>query len=890
MISHVVVLLLGNQHLRTLLSDLFLPLESLAAAALLLLVALRERAAGRRAFAAWLLLAFALLCVAESNLQWSVFEVLQGISPFPIVGDLVYLLSYPTFLVGAFLLSPPSARPGEKLRQRLDIGIIGLSAMLVLWIFLLGPVLVESPWQPPLQRGMGVTYLVGDLALVSTLIVLVFGRAGAVFAATRWLLTGSIVARMAADSLFGFQLLGGVSANGNMSDAAYAASSLSAFCAALLQMSRPSPVRKETPKSLRVAGLQHLVDWRTHLPFLGILAAFFIFLWGRAHPLPVADAALAAWTGIIIILSIVRQALQGVENARLNRDLDRRVQQRTIGLTEANLELFLLNKVRAAIAKELDLSIVLKTIVETVAETLGYSMVSLYLREADELVLQHEVGYERKISRISVSQGIIGRVVRTGQPAVVGDASWAPDFLVAVPGVASGIAVPLQDHGAVEGVLSVESMRDRAFGDSDLRMLREVADHAMTAIMRGRYFALLREYQQELQRRVDERTSALRDSQERLRQAEKMEAIGRLAGGVAHDFNNMLTVIMGHGQMLLEAGDLPPERRREVAAMLESAERAAALTHQLLTFSRQQVIDVQSLDLNAVIDGMSDMVARLVGEHVRLEIRHGQDLWHVLSDRVQMEQVLLNLSANAADAMKSGGVIEIETGNVSAAAPLPLPMVLVPAGSYVLLTVRDTGEGMPVEVQEHVFEPFFTTKGKGKGTGLGLATVYGIIRQAKGFIALESEPGKGATFRIYLPAHEPQLVGDAHERGPEMPPGGTESILVVDDQDEVRGIMVMMLQALGYSVNAAANGKEALDLLNSLPSQPDLVITDVAMPDMTGPALVRQIAELGLAPKTLFMSGYASDAFEKGSTEAFFLQKPFTATVLGAAVRRALDG
>ncbi len=416
---------------------------------------------------------------------------------------------------------------------------------------------------------------------------------------------------------------------------------------------------------------------------------------------------------------------------------------------------------------------------------------------------------------------------------------------------------------------------------------------------RKRIEAELRDYQEELERRVDERTSALRESQERLRQAEKMEAIRRLAGGVAHDFNNMLMVIMGHGQLLMEAKDLSVERRKEVAAVLESAERAASLTHQLLTFSRQGGAEIQALDLNAVLDGMADMVSRLVGQHVRLEIRPGSDLWSVLCDRVQMEQVVLNLAANAADAMKSGGVIEIQTSNVTVAEPLPLPLELVPPGRYVLLMVRDSGEGIPAEAREHVFEPFFTTKEKGKGTGLGLATVYGAVKQAKGFIGLESASGLGTTFRIYLPAGKDARVEDQESRAARQIPGGTESILVVDDQDEVRTVTVLMLRNLGYTVYEAGSGKEGLALLGKLSRRPDLVISDVSMPDMTGPAFLRNVAGPGVGPRTIFMSGYARDAFERnetgvaggtGAAGATFLQKPFSALDLALVVRRVLDG
>jgi len=875
-------------HLRTLLSDLLLPVESVSAAVFLFVVSVRERSAGKRAQAAWLMLALAQAFVAGSEIQWSVYEIVTGSSPFPSFGDIVYLLSYPAFLAGALLLFPQREKPGEKARRLLDIGIIGLSAMLMLWVFLLGPVL-GTPSVSVLLDGIGAMYLVGDVALVSTLLVLVYRGSRNISVGAQWFFAGSIAARIVADALFAFQAEGGVFANGNASDAAYGASSLAAFCVALLQMAPRDGARRQALTSASGTRLRDLVDWRTHLPFLGVLCVFFIFMWSRAYHIPLGDASLGIWTGLILGMSITRQALQGIENVRLNRELDRRVQERTISLTEANLELFLLSRVRAAIAKELDLSVVLKTIVEAVAETLGYSMVALYLRDGDSLVLQHAIGYSNVIRRLTLTKGVMGRVARTGQPVMVGNTRVDPDFLTAVAGVASEISVPLLDYGVVEGVLTVESMVKDAFDQSDMRLLSEVADYAAMAIVRARYVSLLRESQDQLEHRVEERTTELRESQERLRQAEKMEAIGRLAGGVAHDFNNMLTVIMGHGQLLVDSDEMSEEDRHAVGSMLESAQRAASLTHQLLTFSRQQVIDVRALDLGCVVDEMSDMIARLVGQHVRLEARSSDGLWSVHADRVQLEQVLLNLSANAADAMKDGGVLEIETANLESARPIPYQMTVVPAGSYVVLTVRDSGEGMPAEIQEHVFEPFFTTKSKGEGTGLGLATVYGVVKQVKGFIGLESAPGRGATFRIYFPAYPAELAlrpSAGRETGPQR---GSESILVVDDQKEVRSITVLMLRSLGYSVREAASGREALELLQGGGEPPDLMITDVSMPDMTGVALMKEMEKAGTAPKTVFMSGYANDAFDTSLKNAMFLQKPFTARTLARAVRKALD-
>ncbi len=509
-ICHALVLALsGNQNLRMPVSDLLIPLESTAAATLLVLVAFRARAEGERAFAAWLMLAISYLFVAGSDIQWSVVEIFGGTAPFPSAGDIVYLLSYPTFFVGTYLLSPPSAQRRERVRRLLDIGIIILSSMLVLWVFLLSPVLAWVPNASWLLKAIGMLYLIGDVALVSALMVLVFGRASTVYAGSRWFLMGSIFSRMVADCLFSFQTLGGVTTNGHASDIAYAASSLTAFFAALLQMSMPAGSRPQTVKATDGTRLRDRVDWLTHLPFVGIFFVFFILIWSRAHRLPMSDVALAVWAGAVVVLSILRQALQGIENTRLNRDLDRRMRERTVKLSEANLELYLLDQVRTALARELHLSIVLRTIVETVAETLGYSMVSLYLRDKDALVLQYEIGYERVIDRIPLTQGVLGRAARNGKPVVVGDAAREPDFLAATEGIKSEIAVPLLDHGVVEGVLSVESIRGEAFGEPDLRLLMLVADHAIIAIVRARLFSLVRESEERYRRLIETSPNAI---------------------------------------------------------------------------------------------------------------------------------------------------------------------------------------------------------------------------------------------------------------------------------------------------------------------------------------------------------------------------------------------
>jgi PAS domain S-box-containing protein len=374
--------------------------------------------------------------------------------------------------------------------------------------------------------------------------------------------------------------------------------------------------------------------------------------------------------------------------------------------------------------------------------------------------------------------------------------------------------------------------------------------------------------------------------EERVRQGEKLEALGRFAGGIAHDFNNLLAVIIGYVRIVLENHDIAGEARRGMVLVADTAERAVALTRRLLAFSRREARDVRLLDLNAVIRGMAEMVSRLIGAHVRLDVRGEAELAPIFADRVQVEQIVLNLAANSADAMPSGGALEIETANATVADILPGHPDTVPKGRYVRLQVRDTGTGIPAEIREHIFEPFFTTKEPGKGTGLGLATVYGVVRQSEGHICVDSAPGAGTVVSIYLPAQQGAAESPAAAPVPAETPHGTETVLVVDDDDHVRSLTVLMLTRLGYATLQASDGERALWILSD-GGHVDLVLTDVSMPGMTGVTLADTIGRGASPPRLLYMSGYAADTLSDAGRE--FLQKPFSEAALANAVRGALD-
>jgi PAS domain S-box-containing protein len=391
------------------------------------------------------------------------------------------------------------------------------------------------------------------------------------------------------------------------------------------------------------------------------------------------------------------------------------------------------------------------------------------------------------------------------------------------------------------------------------------------------------------ERRQAER--ALRESEENLRQSQKMEAIGRLAGGVAHDFNNLLTVILGYAEQLREPlrGNEPQERA--VAEIHHAADQAAALTGQLLAFSRKQMLEPRELDLNVVVDATSRMLRRLIGENIAIDLHLDPELGRVRADEGQLQQVVLNLAINARDAMPQGGRLTLATTNAEldeAEAHRHPPLA---AGRYVTLTVTDTGVGMDSETAERIFEPFFTTKAHGRGTGLGLSTVYGIVQQSGGHIWVDTAPGRGSVFRVHLPRLEEAVLESRVPvaRGTDT---GKESVLLVEDEPMVRNLVWQMLSSRGYQVLVAGTGEEALELIARHAERVHLMVTDVVMPGIGGPELADRLAARDPEMRVLFISGHTDDGVlrhgvREGATA--FLQKPFTLDVLARKVREVLD-
>ncbi|HEY6969664.1 MAG TPA: ATP-binding protein [Candidatus Angelobacter sp.] len=378
--------------------------------------------------------------------------------------------------------------------------------------------------------------------------------------------------------------------------------------------------------------------------------------------------------------------------------------------------------------------------------------------------------------------------------------------------------------------------------------------------------------------------------EEQLRQSQKMEAIGRLAGGIAHDFNNLLTVISGYTGMLIDTLSTNDPRRMDAERVKTAADRAAALTRQLLAFSRKQVLTPTTLNLNAVVSDLSRMLQRLLGEDIDLAFVPGDFLASIYADRGQIEQVLMNLIVNARDAMPSGGKITLETRNRKLDERYTRHRRGVAPGEYVMLAVTDTGIGMDAAIQARIFEPFFTTKEEGKGTGLGLAMVYGIVKQSDGHIAVYSEPGQGTTFRIYFPATSASRKMEAEAASsPHVAHG--ETVLVIEDEADLRSMIVRALHRREYHVLEARTGEEALQMIRQGSPDIQLLITDIVMPGMRGTEVAQQISSIVPDLKVLYMSGYTDNAMfhqKLLASGAMFLQKPFTVPVLEERVREAL--
>jgi two-component system, cell cycle sensor histidine kinase and response regulator CckA len=386
--------------------------------------------------------------------------------------------------------------------------------------------------------------------------------------------------------------------------------------------------------------------------------------------------------------------------------------------------------------------------------------------------------------------------------------------------------------------------------------------------------------------------SLLRETEEQLRQAQRMEAVGRLASGIAHDFNNLLTAIQGHAQFLTEDLDADHPSRADVDEILHSSERAAALTRQLLAFSRGQRLQPESIQLNSVVAAMERLLRRVISEDITVESVLEPQLWTVRADPSQVEQVLVNLIVNARDAMPRGGRITIKTANAELATSYAQRREEVEPGEYVMLAVSDTGVGMDAETQAHIFEPFFTTKGPEKGTGLGLSTVFGIVRQMNGHIYVYSEPSQGTTFKVYLPRAGGRVASSSAREQLRDRARSREAVLIVEDDDSVRALARRVLESRDYRVWLAATAEEAVQILHDYGAELSLLITDVVLPSKGGRDLAQQALRVYPHLAVVYMSGYTDEELRRhgliGAND-HFIEKPFTPEAFAHRVREAID-
>ena len=501
-------------------------------------------------------------------------------------------------------------------------------------------------------------------------------------------------------------------------------------------------------------------------------------------------------------------------------------------------------------------------------------------RESDAALLLDELerlGYDLAWERVETREAMIAALERSKWDLIISDFRMpqfsAPEALAVWREL--GVELPfIIVSGTIGEEEAVESMKAGALDFVIKGRLARLGP----AISRG-----LREF---------EERRTLRATEERLRQSQKMEAIGQLAGGMAHDFNNLLGVIVGYGELLLR--DLGPDDRRRlrVEHMLRAANRGATLTRQLLTFSRHQPMEAQPVDLNAVVAEIEKMLRRLIGEDIQIINVLAADLMRVRADPAQIEQVLMNLVINARDAMSGGGRLILETSNVVLEKTYAQTHPDAKPGPYVMLAVSDTGHGMDADTLSHVFEPFFTTKPAGKGTGLGLATAYGIVRQSGGHIAVYSEPGRGTTFKVYLPTTEAIAVPTPTVPPHDSPRTGIETVLVVEDDAPLRVVLRDVLQAAGYTVIDGPNPEAVIAAAEQHDGHIHLVLTDVVMPGLSGRQVSERIQARRPSTRVLYMSGYTGAAAgHHGPLEPghLFLQKPFSIDALLRKIREVLD-
>jgi PAS domain S-box-containing protein len=595
------------------------------------------------------------------------------------------------------------------------------------------------------------------------------------------------------------------------------------------------------------------------------------------------------------------------------RDITGRKQEEET-LRRLNRELRAISNCNQTLLRATDEQSLIEQICRIACDEAGYRMAWVGYAQDDEAKSVRPVAWagfeDGYLARVDISwsedsergRGPSGTAIRSGKTCYIQDlmtdvavAPWREGALQR--GYRSIIALPLKGEDArIFGTLTIYSTEPNAFTEEEIRLLEELAGDLAFGIVTLRT---------RIERaRAEKEQARLR---QHLQQAQKMEAVGQLAGGVAHDFNNILGIINGYSEILLSGGDLKEAQRAPIEEILAAGQRAASLTRQLLAFSHKLVLQPKVLSLNSVIEGFEKMLRRLIGDEIEVRITLAPNLNAVSADPNQMEQVLLNFCINARDAMPEGGRITIETANLELDEAVtthhlkdhagdffcPVCGEKLQPGRYVTLSVSDTGIGMNQETMSHIFEPFFTTKAPEHGTGLGLATVYGIVKQSGGHVSAYSEPGQGTTFRVYLPAVGQEIKGRERITAPQEFLRGTETVLLVEDAAPLRALYHKILEDRGYTVLEAEDGERAIQVAERYQSEIALLLTDVSLPKIKGPNLAKILLQQRPTMKVLFMSGHSDEAVSGPDrllpTGTSFLQKPFGAEQLFRRMREILD-
>ena len=778
---------------------------------------------------AWRLLGVGIALFMVGDATWSAFElVLHRTAPFPSPADGAYLLGYVGLAAGVALIGLCSSS-NEAKRAFVDGLIVALGVSTLIWEYLMEPYWLDRSL-PLLSRAISAAYPLMDLLLLCTFLGLLFSGLRRSISFGLLVVAGAL--NLAGDVVYSMQVLGGSYSGGTWLDATWMVAYLCLGTAAL------HPSMPTVGERSRRGGDQRARLWLLGSAACVAPAAVLTGVVGKhAADLPIVHAATLA----IILLTVLRMS-------GLMRELRQRIDE---------------------LRRQ---------------EHITREAVEEQRRSADEL-RRNEARFRSLVVNMSDviclidTDGVIGYV----SPAVERVLGYSDDELVGRNGfeLVHPDDVP-RAHSVLDQVSRGEtvSMEIRVRRkDGSVRWVEAVLDNRLEQPDLNAIVIVYRD------------VTEAKALEQQLLQSQKLEAVGQLAGGVAHDFNNILSVISNYAEFVIE--DLPPgdPKREDVEEIQKASQRASNLVRQLLTFSRREIIRRRVLDLNSIIFDMQKLLRSAIPENIDMSVRLTAAPVYVDADPTQVEQILMNLCVNARDAMLDGGCLEIATRIQEVGSELARRKPGLSPGLHVVLSISDTGIGMPTDVQDRAFEPFFTTKDRGQGTGLGLATVYGIVDRLGGYIEVQSAPGKGTTMDVYLPSSD-QVEDVREERLPAPSSGGSETILVAEDEEAVRNLVERMLAREGYRVLAAPSAERALEICDSEGEQIDMLLSDVIMPETSGKELAERIAQRRPGLPVVFMSGYTDEIIARhGILEEgeVLIQKPFDAKELLARVRQTLD-